>query len=132
MAKLSKYNIYAVGYGIDPDTKQVVTGIKCSSWDECKKYVNGINGARFKGFLTDGEADEWLKRFNTTEEPKQETHYEESRPVKNSEDERFIAVCNKFGLSVYNTERFIKKMFCDTVKYLEENVSLNIEDLPFK
>ncbi len=31
-----------------------------SSWNECEKKVKGVNGARYKGFKTLGEAKSWL------------------------------------------------------------------------
>ena len=61
---MGKYNIYAVGYGVDPDTGEIVTNKLCKSWDECQKFIKGVNGAKYKGFLTPTEAKEWLKQFN--------------------------------------------------------------------
>ena len=58
---MAKFKIYAVAHGIDPTTNEPVSNLKFHSWDECKAYVVGIEGAKYKGFLTDTEADEWLK-----------------------------------------------------------------------
>lgn len=57
-----KYNVYAVAYGVDPVTHSPVTDMKFKTWDECRLYINGVNGANYKGFLSDTEADLWLKR----------------------------------------------------------------------
>lgn len=55
MSKKSNNNFYAY---LVPSTGQ--TGIK-SSWTECKKKVEGVIGARYKGFGTRPEAEAWLK-----------------------------------------------------------------------
>lgn len=44
--------IYAVKRGLK-------TGL-FNSWDECKKQVTGVKGARFKGFTDVNEAEKWL------------------------------------------------------------------------
>lgn len=61
--KMAKYKIYAVGYGVNPETKEPVSNLKFKTWDECKPYVVGVEGAKYKGFLTDTEADAWLKEI---------------------------------------------------------------------
>lgn len=33
----------------------------CDNWQECEKKVKGVAGARFQGFKTRAEAEEWLK-----------------------------------------------------------------------
>ena len=57
---MAKYKIYAIGYGIDPDTHKPVYGIKCTNWPDCQKYIKNVSDAKYKGFLTDEEADAWL------------------------------------------------------------------------
>ena len=59
MAKRKK--VYAIAYGANPGTGEAVYGIKCSTWDECQKYIKGVRGAKYKSFTTDEEADEWLE-----------------------------------------------------------------------
>ena len=59
MAKRKK--VYAIAYGANPNTGEAVYGIKCSTWDECQKYIKGVRGAKYKSFTTDEEADEWLE-----------------------------------------------------------------------
>lgn len=54
MPKKSANNFYAY---LVPSTEE--KGIK-SSWTDCKKKVEGIVGARYKGFATYGEAEKWL------------------------------------------------------------------------
>lgn len=60
---MAKYSIYAVGYGVDPQTKQPVYGLKVPTWKECEQYIKGVEGAKFKGFLTDTEADAWIDKI---------------------------------------------------------------------
>lgn len=110
---MAKYNIYAVKYGIDPDTKEPVQGLKCKTWDECKKYINGVTDAKYKGFLTDSEADAWLGLATTNEIVDSAKH--------KSVDEDFVMTCQRLGLSVIETEHIIKKTFIDIVTYLENN-----------
>ena len=64
---MAKYNIYAVAYGIDPETKEPVSNLKFRTWDECKPYVMGINGAKYKGFLTNDEANAWLLNYRNAD-----------------------------------------------------------------
>lgn len=59
MAKRKK--VYAIAYGANPNTGEAVYGIKCSTWDECQKYIKGVRGAKYKSFTTDEEAEEWLE-----------------------------------------------------------------------
>lgn len=57
---MAKYNIYAVAIGKDPNTHQEVYRIKFSSWKECAPYVQGVEGSRYKGFMTNQEAEVWM------------------------------------------------------------------------
>jgi len=54
MSKKSANNFYAY---IVPSTRE--KGIK-SSWADCKKKVEGVVGARYKGFATRMDAEKWL------------------------------------------------------------------------
>ena len=54
---MAKYNIYAIAYGIDPVLVEPVSNLKFRTWDDCKPYVIGVEGAKYKGFLTEEEAD---------------------------------------------------------------------------
>lgn len=66
---MAKYNIYAIGYGIDPKTRVPVFGLKVSTWKECESYVKGVEHARYKGFLSDTEADMWLDKVGNKPGP---------------------------------------------------------------
>ena len=57
---MAKYNVYAVAYGRNPQNNEPVSNLKFYSWSACKPYVVGVEGAKYKGFLTDTEADVWL------------------------------------------------------------------------
>lgn len=137
---MAKYNIYAVGYGIDPDTKESVYGIKCTNWPDCQKYIKGVPDAKYKGFITDEEANAWLESIqeqcNTdkssvvTQQPwqnKAEKIYNEKiHPI----DQNFSITCKELGIMEIDVEHFIKKMFIDTVQFLKNNDC--IYELPFK
>lgn len=58
---MAKYCIYAVAKGLDPNTHMPVHG-KFSTWKDCEPYVKGVEAARYKGFLTEAEADAWLQQ----------------------------------------------------------------------
>ena len=109
---MAKYNIYAVKHGIDPDTKEPVSGLKCKTWDECKKYINGVADAKYKGFLTDNEADAWLGHAVINEI----TDTVEYKSV----DKNFVAVCQSLGLSPKETESAIKQTFIDIAMLLKD------------
>ena len=146
---MAKYRIYAVGYGVDPDTKEPVFGLKFTNWPDCQRYIKGVNGARYKGFLTDDEADIWMQQIK--DEVTGKSVPENSNPAGYSNldtsdwqdkakkiydthihpvDEEFISTCKNLGLSVHDTEHMIKKMFIDTIQYLYDNDCIN--ELPFE
>ncbi|MEK7195671.1 MAG: ribonuclease H family protein [Patescibacteria group bacterium] len=56
---INKYYAYLI-----PSTRE--KGIK-NSWTDCKKKVEGVVGARYKGFATRGEAELWLDQGATYE-----------------------------------------------------------------
>ena len=58
---MARYSIYAVAYGIDPDTKCIISGVKYHSWAECLRVTKNVEKAKYKGFLTEMEADAWLE-----------------------------------------------------------------------
>ena len=136
---MAKYNIYAIGYGIDPNTKEPVTGIKCTNWPDCQKYIKGIPDAKYKGFITDEEADAWLSKIR-------EQNASESKPVIRQSwqdkadkiyqanihpiDQDFAITCKELGLIQFDVEHLLKKMFIDTIQFLKEHDCIN--ELPFK
>lgn len=135
---MAKYNIYAIAVGIDPNTKEPVYNLKFKTWDECKPYVVGVEGAKYKGFLTEDEADAWLNKCygdivikakenskDSNPEDKIRNWKEDINKITKSKihpvDEEFIYTCRKLGVSQINVEHILKKSFIDTVKYLDEN-----------
>ena len=144
---MAKYKIYAIGYGIDPDTHKPVYGIKCTNWPDCQKYIKNVSDAKYKGFLTDEEADAWLDakvteilnngnpekdpnpeiKQNDLKEDVKKLTLDKIHPV----DKTFMLTCKSLGLSVNDTEHMIKQMFVDIVKYLDDNNCINVNDLPF-
>lgn len=148
---MAKYKIYAVGYGINPDTKEPVYGIKCDNWPDCQKYIKEVTDAKYKGFLTDDEADAWIQKIKEEILIKKDIGVEVNpNPAGHSNpdtsdwqnkadkvyaaklhpvDQDFMLTCQNLGLSIHDTEHMIKKMFVDVVKYLEDNGCIN--ELPF-
>ena len=149
---MAKYNIYAVAYGVNPisnTTQPMIMNMKFKTWDECKPCVSGIQGAKYKGFLTESEADAWLEK--TIDELKDKPNpnpasysnpdtsdwQAKAKKIYDSKihpvDEEFISVCKYLGISIHDTEHIIKKMFVDIVKYLDDNNCINdFNDLPFE
>ena len=109
------------------------------TWDECKPCVSGVQGAKYKGFLTESEADAWLeKTINELHEkydsvgcsnPDTSNWQDKAKKIYDTHihpvDEDFIATCHHLGLSIHDTEHMIKKMFIDIVKYLDDNNCIN-------
>ena len=130
---MAKYNIYAVGYGINPKTKEPVFGIKCTTWDECQKYIKGVQGAKYKGFLTDSEADAWIQNIKdqVTGDIKEEKSDWKEKADKiyaaklHPVDEEFMVTCQELGLPIHETEHIVKMMFINIVKYLKDNDCIN-------
>lgn len=118
---MGKYNIYAVAYGVDPKTKEPVQNVKFTSWNDCKPYIAGIDGAKYKGFLTDDEADAWLEatiaklaeeKTETVEEPKHECKC----ASKYSDD--FKKVCMKLGVSPEEITTRLQDDFVKQMQYI--------------
>lgn len=129
---MAKYNIYAVGYGINPKTGEPVYGIKCKTWDECKKYINGVTDAKYKGFLTDDEADAWLRQVNIKSSKNRQNKADgisvnESHTV----NEEFISLCINLGLPIPAAENAARQVFIDVVKFLQDNNCIIEKELPF-
>ena len=57
---MAKYSVYAVAQGVDPVDGHNVYDMKFYSWGECMPYVKGARFCRYKGFMSDTEADAWL------------------------------------------------------------------------
>lgn len=143
---MAKYNIYAVAFGKDPRNEKSVHGLKFRTWDECKPYVKGVEGAKYKGFLTEDEANAWLEK-QATEALDDKPEKDPSPEIKEQKawqemadqayqvklhpiDQNFMITCQELGISQMNTEHLLKKMFVDVVQYLKNNGCIN--ELPFK
>lgn len=145
---MAKYNFYAVAYGVNPQSKEPVFNLKFRTWEECKPFVVGVEGAKYKGFLTDDEADAWLEKKMAeifgTEKPEEK---EKLKPTTDAQewkkkadsvfqaklhpvDEAFLLTCQDLGISKMDTEHMLKKMFVDMVQYLKDNDC--IRELPFE
>lgn len=145
---MAKYNIYAVAYGVNPivnTTQPMIMRMKFKTWKECKPCVSGIQGAKYKGFLTESEADAWLdkavKELSEKSNPNSDGYsnsdtsdwQDKAKKIYESKihpvDQEFIVTCSNLGLSVHDTEHMVKKMFIDVVKYLKDNDCIG--ELPF-
>ena len=129
---MAKYNIYAVACGVDPKTKQLTFGHKFHTWDECKPYVVGAEGAKYKGFLTEAEADAWLEKTiadmvqinQETEEPKHVPAIEIIVPVSEQQDEKehyknvFINMCLSMDLNPDDVTAYLQKQFVEEQRFL--------------
>ena len=129
---MGKYNIYAVGHGVEPDTGEIVTNKLCKSWDECQKFIKGVTGAKYKGFLTKYEASEWLKQFNNSDD--NDIHNKTSnveKPIMNKPisdiDKEFHLMCEKINVDYNLVLDMLKKQFIETY-----HMVMDIHDLPFK
>lgn len=146
---MAKYNIYAVAYGVNPmvnTTQPMIVNLKFKTWEECKPCVSGVQGAKYKGFLTESEADAWLEKTvkelkeksnpNPTSYSNPDTSDWQAKADKiyaaklHPVDEVFMLTCQDLGLSIHDTEHMMKQIFVDIVKYLKDNNCIN--DLPFK
>lgn len=143
---MAKYSIYAVGRGIDPDTKQEVSGLKVHTWEECEKYVKGVEGAKFKGFLTDYEADAWLDKIANDNRNKgvqidtsgsmQQPHVPHIDLNMNQDAAKsdFVDICMSMGVNPNNMLSKLIINFVDTYRFVhpkeEEKFDLD-EPLPF-
>lgn len=138
---MAKYNVYAVAYGIDAKNNEPVFNLKLKTWDECKPYVAGVPGAKYKGFLTNSEADAWLDQVladmglsNPDAKTKQSniSWKEKADKIADSKihlvDKDFTSICKKLCLNQVDVEHMIKKIFIDTIKYLEDNGCFDKEE----
>jgi viroplasmin and RNaseH domain-containing protein len=110
---MSKYNIYAVAYGIDPKTNEPVSNLKFTNWNDCKPYVVGIEGAKYKGFLTDEEADTWL--LQKTEK------FEKNVTCLHVDcSEEFNQMCAKLDIKPEEMTARLQDDFVKQMKYIEQ------------
>ena len=137
---MAKYNFYAVGHGIDPDTGEIVTDKICKSWDECQRFIKGVSNVRYKGFITTTEAKEWLKQFNTDNNIHTNSKLNKlinidksnvNANVIDNTDKDFVIICNKIGIDSDIMLNILKKQFIETYS-LFMDVKMNVDTLPFK
>ena len=144
---MAKYNFYAVGHGIDPNTGELVTDKICKSWDECQKFIKGVSNVRYKGFLTMSEAKEWLKQFNNDDNndihtvlndlekliniDKSNNKNNKINNVIDNVNKDFLITCNKIGVDSNVILNMLKKQFIETYS-LVIDIKMNVDELPFK
>lgn len=128
---MAKCKIYAIAYGVDPNTAEIVLNLKVRTWDECKTYIDGVKGARYKGFLTDEEADAWLESVqrnkNTTPNSKKSTNNFDDVDDLNNEKFNdkydihfeFGELCKELNLSSSDVLLQLKKQFVDFHKNIK-------------
>lgn len=152
---MAKYSIYAVGYGIDPQTRQPVYGLKVPTWKECEQYIKGVEGAKFKGFLTNTEADAWIdkvkqdlgvsgtvvtgtavKKRSSAKSAQESAVWDDSNDVTDDNEARskFIDICNQNGVNPHAMLNKLMKDFVNTYAFMCTDPQEEDEDdgkLPF-
>ena len=129
---MAKYNIYAVAHGLDPKTKEPVSGLKFHSWDECKPYITGVEGAKFKGFLTEAEADVWLAKTAEVQTDKEDPIKKEA--VKETGTgllPDFVKTCEELGVVPESVALALQMQFVSQQKLLKTMKTTTESGLPF-
>ena len=130
---MAKYNIYAVAFGIDPKTKEQVSNLKFSSWNECKPYITNIPGAKYKGFLTTEEADVWLSNTinaissQTERKVNNTNNSNNTHTSSNDYDVEFSNVCKELGMFPKDVLTYLQKQFVQQYQFFKDNTS----EVPF-
>lgn len=119
---MAKYNIYAVAIGVDPITKEVVHNRMFNNWNDCKPYVVGIEGAKYKGFLTPEEATTWMNKINGNV-PSNETAMMKSLNDSVYTDE-FKSVCAELGVFPKEMSVWLQKKFVDEHRFIKAKADL--------
>lgn len=52
--------VYAIAYGQDPKTEKPVNNLVVNTWDECKRYIDGVKSAKYKSFTDPGKVEEYF------------------------------------------------------------------------
>lgn len=122
---MSKHNIYAVAYGVNPKSKEPVFNLKFKTWEECKPYVVGTVGAKYKGFLTEIEADAWLEKTVADVLNKSSDKKDTSNPINaklaqddSCYDEEFKRMCINLGVLPKDMCLHLQKRFVDEQKFI--------------
>lgn len=132
---MAKYNFYAVAIGQDPQTKECVTNKICDNWKECEAYVKNIEGARYKGFLTVPEAQEWIRHVleENAEKKVEKTILKENKETKSIKktvtETQFDDICKELNVAPVALIEILQKMFCQTYAMIKSVVD---DDIPFK
>lgn len=110
---MAKYNIYAVAIGKDPATGLQVTNLKFKSWSECKPYINNVEGARYKGFLTESEADIWIEKIlNKTPAPAVNADANSCVMM-----DSFVNACTLMNVNPEQMLAFLQKQYTEQVQF---------------
>ena len=122
---MAKHNIYAVAYGVNPKTKESVFNLKFKTWEECKPYVVGVVGAKYKGFLTETEADAWLEKtiasiLDTSSDEKDTSNPISTSLLQNDScyDEEFKKLCINLGILPKDMCLHLQKKFVEEQKFI--------------
>lgn len=67
---MAKFNFYAIKRGFNKDNGEEVSDLILTDWSEAKPLVIGYENARYKGFLTKGEAEIWLSMVDRVDAEK--------------------------------------------------------------
>ena len=70
---MGKNKLYAIAYGVDPDTKEIIKNKVVKTWSECQKYINGVKGAKYKSFTNQKDVDHYFKVNDKTAKQSEET-----------------------------------------------------------
>lgn len=124
---MAKHNIYAVAYGVNPKSKEPVFNLKFKTWEECRPYVVGVEGAKYKGFLTDTEADAWLNKtiaeiLDTNTEKKDVSNPISTKLSQNDAcyDEEFKKLCINLGVLPADMNLYLQKRFIEEQKFISK------------
>lgn len=115
---MAKFNIYAVGYGLDPVSKEPVFGIKCQTWNDCQQYVKGVEGAKFKGFQTDAEADIWMENIRKQVLGKAIDNILLEPPKDFEFNNDFVRVCKSIGMPPEKVCNFLQIQFVEQYMFM--------------
>lgn len=102
----AKYNVYAVARGVDKATGAPVTNMLFKTWEETKPYINGVEKARYKGFMTEEEANLWLAKVSA-----EEVAAPAAIATVNSHDAEIEKICKQMGITRCILRERLEKRF---------------------
>lgn len=144
---MAKKNIYMIGYGIDPKTKEPVIGKQFNNWNDAKPYIEGVQGAKYKGFYTQNEADSWMALVreqifgNNGGNPPTETitgddgQHGNNIPAVTQLDDEFVKECEMRSMNPDKVLAALKRMYISGMAQLDlcyEQPEYTDDDLPFR